>query len=270
MALGELSQLLWGIEPSAAAAALISLLARLAPLIWIAPVFGGRLVPTPIRLGFALSLALLILPALAPQASQLGKQSSLFLTAIFVKEVCVGFSIGFLVALVFWAVQSTGALIDSARGASNAETLVLQSGERSTPFANFHVQLAVVLFFAIGGHRLAIRAIVSSYQAIPLARWLDIASLGQFSGLVIRLTADLFVLSLSLAAPVIVALLLTDLALGVINRFVPQINVFFLAMPLKAALGIAVVAVAGGLWLIVWPEVVSQAMSQIERALALF
>ncbi len=220
--------------------------ARAAPAIFLAPFLGGRLVPGPVKAVLSLALAVALAPALIPAASRLQGAPPLLLGALLVKELAVGAAIGFLVALVFWAAEAAGRLADTARGANLSEALVPQLGIRSSPLGDLHLQLALVLFLALGGHRIFIGAFGASYAVLPLDRFPAVERLGAFALFAARLSGELIALALALAAPVLAALLLADLTLGLMNRAVPQLQVFFVAMPLKALLGIAILVLAVG------------------------
>ncbi|MCA9671248.1 MAG: flagellar biosynthetic protein FliR [Myxococcales bacterium] len=250
--------------------ALILLMARLVPLFWVAPMFGGRLVPAPVRVGLSLAIALLIFPSVAPALDGLSAMAPALVVMLVAKEVLVGFALGFVTSLVFHAAAAAGALVDGARGAQSAEATLPQSGARTTVLGNLHVQLAIVIFFALGGHRVFFVAVAHGYAAIPPAALPTIKGVASFGALCIRLSADVILVGLALAAPVVVALALGDLTLGWINRFAPQINVYFMAMPAKALLGIGVLAIAAPLLLAALPPLLSRAMEQLEIAARIF
>ena len=246
-----------------------ALLARLGPLIWLAPFIGGRLVPPLVKTTLALLLAGVLYPQVAGQLDALIASGPVAVAAAVAKESVIGLALGFIVGLVFWAAQAAGWLVDAARGANLAEAMVPQQGERSSPLGSLYFQLAVVLFIALGGHRLFIAAMARSYEALPLHRFPDASGWLGLARLCIRLSGDLVLVALSLAAPVVAAVLVTDLALGWVNRFAPQINVFFLAMPLKALLGIAVVVLGLSLLLGGLPPLMDRALYHVDQALQL-
>ena len=260
---------LLGVSPEAALVIFVAALARLGPLLWLTPFPGGRLVPSLIKVPLAALLALLVYPQLMPAASKLAEGGLLMFLAIVVKEAMIGAAMGFIVALVFHAAAAAGFLADTARGATNGQVFVPQTGQRSTALGALFFQLALVLFLALGGHRLLLAAIGRSYLVLPLDVFPDTHSLGVFAFFVARLTGEMILFAVSLAAPVIAALLLTDISLGWVNRFAPQINVFFLAMPAKALLGIAVLVVAVGGVAVALPASMEASLAQLQRALGI-
>ena len=255
------------VEPSSVLLTLAAILARVGAAVWIAPFLGGRLVPAAVRVGVALALGLIMLPQLLPNAPP--AVSPILGLAIVTKEALVGAALGFVVGLVFWAAEAAGRLSDTVRGATLAEALIPQTGARSSPLGDLFFQLTVVLFIVLGGHRVFITALAASYEVLPLAAFPQAQGLHGFALLCGRLTADLLLLALALAAPVVAALFLADLTLGLINRFAPQINVFFLAMPAKALLGIGAVVLSVGLLLGAMPPLLDRAVRAVSKGIEL-
>lgn len=216
--------------------------ARIAPIVLLVPYLGGKAVPQTVKMGLVLALTVLIYPAIwasgAADALPGGWVSMFFLV---IKELLLGFLFGFVAALVFEAVRMAGQIIDNARGQTMATTLVPQLPERVSVTANYFYQMTIVMFLLIGGHRLFLAALVRSFVKIPPQ---TIPSLGDHTWdialLVIRLGADSITLGVLLGFPVMAAILMTDMCLALINKAAPQIRVFFLGMPLKALLGVAV------------------------------
>lgn len=216
--------------------------ARVLPVTFVAPFFGGPLVPAPVKIGVALAIATVLYPSVRAGLGGPLAAESLVYVALLVKELLVGFALAFVASLVFRAAEMAGQLVDVLRGANLSTALVPELGERTSVFADLWVQTLVVLFFALGGHQLFLVAFADSYAALPLAAipapqgglWPSVAW-------IVGLTADLFRISFALAAPALVALLLADVVLGLAARVAPQIPVFFLGMPVKAVLGIGMV-----------------------------
>jgi flagellar biosynthesis protein FliR len=196
--------------------AALLLAARILPLVAFAPFFGAGF-PTSVRLalGFALAVALWPLVGPAPQG---------LLALLLVKEVAVGASIGFLVSLIFHAAAAAGRIADTAAGVVGLATV--------------YRLLAVLLFFATGGHRLFLAALLHSYEAIPAAGFPAMAGLRPLGDLAVRLSADLLAVALGLAAPVLAATLLADLGVGLVARFAPELSGLGLPFRAVAALGV--------------------------------
>jgi type III secretion protein SpaR/YscT/HrcT len=221
--------------------------ARVLPIFTIAPFFGGKVVPQTVRVAISLSFAALVFPFVdAAAPADLSAIGAVTLAALALKELAIGVVLAFLASLPFFAAEAAGRMVDTARGANMAEVMVPQTGTQSSPLGDFSLQLAVIVFFAVDGHLLFLRALAASYEAIPPLGFPPAAALHGASELAVDATGRMLLAALGLAAPVLAALFLTDLALGLVNRVSPQIQVYFLGMPAKAILGIIVLLLATG------------------------
>lgn len=221
--------------------------ARLVSFFSIVPFFGGAAVPARVKVATAMSLVIILYPSLAaaaPENQSLGFGPLGFI-ALLAKEALVGFTLGFIASLVFEAVQVAGRIVDSQRGSTMAELYAPQLQSRVSELGQFKVQLAIVLFIAVGAHRLFIRALLESYEFIPALSFPKFTpGWSPAAEMIAKMTAAVLSIGLQLAAPALIALLLTDLFFGIINRVAPQVNVFFLSMPVKMLVGIIVVLIA--------------------------
>ena len=226
--------------------------ARATPVVWLVAPLGGARLPATVRTGFALLLAVLAAPILAaswaasPEAAALGDVSAMRLALLFAREVFVGLCLGFVASAAFRAAEVAGRLADTLRGANIAEVLVPTADERSSPLGALYVLLATVVFLQIGGVARLIDALLRSYQALPIGGGLTAGSTRAAVWVVAVASVKLIASGVGLAAPVIVALWLTDLALGLIARAAPQVQVYFLGLPLKGLLAIGVVLLGLG------------------------
>jgi type III secretory pathway component EscT len=218
--------------------------ARATPVIWmIAPLGGPRLNPT-VRIGFALLLAGLAAPALASAsgASTLAAVSASGLALLLAREVFVGFCLGFVGAAPFRAAEIAGRVADTVRGANIAEVLVPTADERSSPLGALYLLIATTIFLGIGGVPRFLDALLDSFQTLPVAGGaFGAATARQVALVVVSASGRLIAAGLALAAPVVVACLLADLALGLIARAAREVPVYFLGLPLKALLSVAIV-----------------------------
>lgn len=216
--------------------------ARFVSFVSIVPFFGGSVVPSQVKIALATALVIITYPSLIaelpPDGSPLGFGAAGFIGLI-AKEAFVGFTLGFVVSLVFEAIQVAGRLADFQRGSTMSELFAPQLQERVSELGQFNVQLAIAIFLITGAHLAFIRTLVMSYEFIPALKfptidpgWIPAA---EFLTL---MTGSVLALGLQLAIPIVVTLLLVDLFFGLINRAAPQVNVFFLSMPVKMWLGI--------------------------------
>jgi flagellar biosynthesis protein FliR len=222
--------------------------ARATPVVWLVAPLGGPRFPATVRAGFALLLAALAAPVLVASAgaARVAEVSAMRLTLLLAREVFVGLCLGFVASAAFRAAEMAGRLGDTLRGANLAEVLVPTADERSSPLGALYVLLATVVFLQIGGVPRLVDALLRSYQAQPIGGGLGAGSARQAAAMVTVASVKLIGSGLALAAPVIVALWLTDLALGLIARAAPQVPVYFIGLPLKGLLAIGVVLVGLG------------------------
>lgn len=212
---------------------------RILAVLMTAPIFSGRNIPNVAKIGFSGMLALILLPVstqstLAPVATQLGP----FVLSI-AQEVLVGTLIGFASNLVFVAV-SMGAAMMGLQVGFRASTLYNPIFDASSAALDqFYSFLVAGLFLAIDGHHWLLLAIQRTFQVIPVGTFVFSASVNDR---LIVLTSQAFVAAVQIAFPVVGVLLLTDVGLGLIARAVPQVQIFFLSLPLKIGLGLLVLA----------------------------
>lgn len=238
---------------------LLLIVLRLTPILAFTPVFGGESTPRRFRIGLALLLAAAVTPFDAGLGVRDTAGGELLLLAV--KELLIGITMALFVRILFDMIAAVGSLIDMSRGASMMQMFDPMSRSQQTPLALFHSVTALALFFSIGGHHLLLSAIVGSLQVAPPTQLLPGRFLGEPAvSALIGLFADLFALALQLAAPVIVVMFITDVALGMMDRIAQGIQVFFLGMPLKGLLGVWIVFLSIGFTL---NEVISGAMARI-------
>lgn len=221
------------IDPFAASAVpwlLVSI--RVLALLISAPIFGERIVPTRVRVGLSVAVALVLTPVLPtgalpsdPSGWQLG-------TAIF-SEVTIGFVLGLAARMVFAGVALFGQVASIQSGLGAAAVLDPTTGERSLAMASLFQAFAILIYFAIDGHHALIRAVSISFEQFPLGgggpdprAFAAVASLG----------AGIFEIAVRLAMPVTVAMLVTNVALGILGRSMVQMNLMTVQLPAQILL----------------------------------
>jgi len=236
------------------------LAARLAPIVWLVPFLGGRILPALTRATLLLALTIALAPtALAGAGSdpRLGPETLSL-------ELLRGLVFGLALALPFHAFEWAGRAIDQWRGAALGEAAMAPTtGDVSSPLGLFHRLFAVAAFVALGGHVAAFRALgrgLARRGVGRLATDLDLGAVAEGSA---RLVGDALALTVAVAAPAAAALVLTEVFLGLVARAAPQVPVFFAGMPLRAAVGVAAVALALSLTIGAFREAVAQALAVI-------
>lgn len=213
--------------------------ARTVPLAWSIPAFGGPSLPVQVRIVIGIGLAVLCLPVLggSPLAGD-----TLAWVVLAMREMAVGLVMGFVCSCAFRAAEAAGEVMDVLRGGNLAATISPTGGNRTSPLGGLMLLLSTAVFLEIGGVGHVATALARSYEALPLGHsW----SLGERAPgtvvLAIVASGRLIEAAIGLCAPVLVAILLADIALGVLGRTVPQIPLHSLGMPIKALLGLGIV-----------------------------
>lgn len=225
---------------SAAIFTVALLMCRVMPVLIFSPFLGGEVVPTEMKMGIGLTLAIVLYPSIAHTVTTI-PLTALPYIALMAKEVFIGFCMAFIINSAFEAARIAGTVTDTMAGSNNAQLYVPQLGQQVSLFSNLKVQLAVVLFLTLDGHHVVIRALAESLATVPLDGFPRFShGSWTFFDVLVRVFADMVKVSLALAAPALCATFLTDVALGAINRVAPQIQVFFISMAIKPLVGVLI------------------------------
>ncbi|WP_258724199.1 flagellar biosynthetic protein FliR [Cellulomonas sp. NS3] len=201
---------------------------RIAAFLVIAPPFAHRAIPAQVKVMLALGLALAVTPRL--EAAGGAPASTPEFVGDLVAQVVIGGGLGFLVALVFSAVQSAGNLIDLFGGFQMAAAFDPMQMTSGAQFARLYQLTALVLLFVTNGYQMVLAGLVRTFDALPLGATLD---LGVMAEQVTEGVTQMFLASLQIAGPLVVILFLTDVGLGLLTRVSPALNAFALGFPLK-------------------------------------
>ncbi|MEO1765848.1 flagellar biosynthetic protein FliR [Thiobacter aerophilum] len=212
---------------------------RIAALLVSEPLLGHRAIPLRARLAFALVLAWLLAPVL-PSPPPVGLASAQGLL-IAVQQILIGLSLGFAMRLVLAAVEMAGAIAGLSMGLGFALFYDPQNSAQVPVLGQFMGLLAILVFFAINGHLMVIAALVESFRILPISA-VPLAA-GGFQALAMA-GGQLFVVGVMLSLPVLAALLIVNVAMGVMSRAAPQLNLFAVGFPLTLMAGFAVLLLA--------------------------
>ena len=231
-------------------------LSRVAGIFSAIPVFGGRTIPLHVKVIIIMMITLVCFPALSITAPAV--PTDVFTLALLVlREVMVGITLGFITRIIFSAVEFSGQIIGMQMGFTISSIIDPSQGTQTQIMSVMQTLLATLMFLSMNIHHLFIRTIVDSFRIIPLGGWHLNAEIISF---IIKGTSDIFVLGLRLAAPVMVALLLTSVTLGIMARAFPQMNIFMVSMPLNIGIGFIVL----GLTLTIFFHVLSTAFGSVD------
>lgn len=213
-------------------AALMFPLARILGLFASAPIFSNRGVPARVRLAIGLGVAIALLPVMPPMPDV--PPSSGVGLAIFGQQIFIGIAVGFMIRIVFAAVDMAGALIGMQMGLSFAIFFDPDAGGQTAVLSDFLNLIATLLFLAINGHLLMIEVLVRSFEWLPVGT--DIVR-AEGWGYIARAGLTVFATGLLLSLPVIGVLLVANIALGVLTRAAPQLNLFAVGFPVTLTAG---------------------------------
>jgi flagellar biosynthetic protein FliR len=232
-----LSQLVSELGGGAQVTGFFLVLARVSPLFVLAPLFSSKIVPARVRGIIAVALAIGLTPV--AMHGQHVPTDPLQVAGLIVVQVLVGLAFAFAVSALMTAIQTAGGLADNLSGFSFGATVDPINGNQGGTFSELYGLVGVMLFIAIGGDAWILHGIARTFDLVPLT---GSAHLGPLVNAAETSVSSLFVSAVEVAAPVILALLITDVAFGMVSKVVPQMNVFSVAFPLKVGVAILVVS----------------------------
>ena len=208
---------------------------RILAMVTSAPVLGARGSPMQVKVGFAFVITLVIAPTLK-SIPQVDPGSALGLM-ILAQQVAIGLSMGMAMRVVFSAVEMAGSLIGLQMGLGFATFFDPQNSSQTPVVGSFLGMLAILVFLSLNGHQLMIEAVAQSFRDLPIiaephsaAGWRTLAGWGR----------QIFLGGVLLSLPVIAALLITNISIGIMTRAAPQLNIFAVGFPITLLVGFAV------------------------------
>jgi len=213
---------------------LLFIFLRVGAIFMFLPIFNSRAIPTLFKLGFAMAVAFVLYPLMSGQVRPLfATIPELALAAAC--ELLIGILIGLAVRTLFAGFQLAGQMAGYQMGMAIANVMDPATSAQVPILATFYNLIAILVFLSINAHHIMLRAMVDSFQLVPL---FDFGFNQDIMPHIIRLAGNMFIVALKIGAPVIISLLLTSAALGLVARTIPQMNIFIVAMPLKIAIGL--------------------------------
>lgn len=216
-------------------------LTRTLAILSAVPVLGGRAIPARVRLGLGILLAAAIIPppASLPQTDSYEPLMP-FLWNI-ARELIAGILAGMAIRLAFAALETAASLMSQGVGFTAGAVLNPTLETTSTAFDQFYTLTALLIFLITNGHHQVLRGLALTFEAVPLRSMaLTAASQDQ----VMQMAAGMLVSATQIALPVVSVMLLVDLAMGLVARVAPQMNVFFLGAPVKVGVGLLALSMA--------------------------
>jgi len=213
---------------------------RVAAILMSMPIFNGNSIPVLFKFGLALSASFLCFPLLDLKVFPVMANLSSFVVGA-IGEILLGVIIGMAVNLIFVGLQIAGQLSGYQMGMALAEVIDPADGEQIPLLAQFFQIFAFLIFLSVNAHHWFLKALADSFHLVPP---LGFKLSGSLIEQLMHIAGNMFVIAIKVGAPVITVLLLASIALGMVARTVPQMNVFFVAMPVKIMIGLLFVGLS--------------------------
>lgn len=218
-------------------------LARMAAMVGALPIFNSSQAAIRLRLGLAVAISLLLFPVLDLSLSE-QQRTPIGLGLIIIQEAALGMLLGFMVQLIFFALQFGATIVGYQMGLSAAEIMDPQHQQQVPLLSQFLNIIAILFFLALNVHHSLLRVIVDSYTILPPGH-LEIS--GDAIPFVLNMTGEMFVLGLRLVTPVLVVLMLSMFILGIMSRVFSQLQVFMLSFPINISLALIIIGMSMGM-----------------------
>jgi flagellar biosynthetic protein FliR len=211
---------------------------RISAMLVMIPAMGERSVPLRVKAGLALLIALLVFPAIRLDMPPLQADAEIIAIALaMMGEVMIGLIIGFAATMIFAGIRFAGDMIGIQMGLSIVNVIDPVSSTQVSIMAEIQYLFAMLVYLAVDGHHMFISAICDSYRIVTPFSYHFSSSLMRS---ILLFSKEIFVTAVKISAPVMAVLLFSNVALGVVARTVPQINIFIVGMPLQVATGLII------------------------------
>jgi len=215
--------------------AFILILLRVSAIIVTIPVIAEAVVPVRVKASLSIIVAVILFPILAPKIPPTANIHMVQLVFLMIGEVLIGLTIGFVARLVFAGIRLAGDIIGFQMGFSVANVIDPMSNQMVSIITELQYLIAVLVFLSMNAHHMFFQAIVQSYAVVaPLSFHFT----GQLMQVIFDVSRDIFIIGVKISAPIMAVMIFTNVALGVVARTVPQMNIFIVGFPLQIALGL--------------------------------
>lgn len=216
-------------------------LTRISGIFIIAPFFGSLNIPVYIRTMVAAALTLVIFPVVDQQGVAPLPTTLLGFVLSIITELIIGWLIGFVSYLIFAAINMAGKLMDMQVGFAVVNVVDPTSGQQIPLIGSFLYNLGLIIFLVSNSHHIIIAGLFESFELVPvLGASFDLS----LTNIIANFTGGIFLTGLKIALPVLFAVLLTDVGLGILARTMPQMNIFVVGIPAKIVIGLFVLSIA--------------------------
>ena len=208
-------------------------LVRISAFVVSWPVFGGSGIPNSVKVLFSLIVTLVVFPVIDRSQVQLDIGSASLIVLI-LKETAIGLIFGYLSRMFFFALNVAGDIISTSMGLSQAQVFNPAMGARSTAIEQVLIMLASLLFLAINGHHLFLSGLIDTFRVLPMNN--ELISMSAFKNIG-HLAQEIIAIGVQISMPVMLSILFVNVAMGIIGRAVPQINVLITSLPVNILVG---------------------------------
>lgn len=245
----------------------ILILVRVGAFLVVMPLFSYRTIPMPFKAGFSFFMALVMFNALSADMGQIDFGGMYIF--LLLKEIVVGLLIGLIAYIILSAVQIAGGFIDFQMGFAIANVIDPQTGAQSPLIGQYFYIIALLFLLSVDGHHLLIDGIYYSYQYIPVDAFVPFNN-GSMSEFIIDTFNNMFLIAFQIAIPIVGCLFLVDVALGIIARAVPQLNVFVVGLPIKILVSFIVLTIFLALYMTLAKSLFEQMFKTMHQLMELF
>jgi flagellar biosynthetic protein FliR len=233
--------------------------ARISSMLVTAPMFGHQSVPAQMKAGLSVFIAFVLFVFNAHQTAAI--QLKLWgIVVLVLKEILTGASIGFAVGIIFAGVRYAGEIIGTDMGFSMAMMYDPESNTSFPVLGEMLYMFLLLIFILMNGHHFILEALQLSYKVIPIGTW----GIGEKTvRSIVELTGQIFVIGVKISAPLMVSLFLANISLGILNKAMPQMNIFGVIFPLKIGVGILVLSATIPLMAFVFKKILTVFESSI-------
>jgi flagellar biosynthetic protein FliR len=208
--------------------------ARISGVLVAAPLFASRNIPNLAKVGLSVMLSYIIAPVVIANGGAVIPNDIIPYVLIIISEFFIGVILGYVTYIVFYGIQMAGAILDVKIGFGMVHIIDPQMGQKIPLIGNFKYILAMIVYLATNCHHLFLSAVYSSFTIAPVAQAASFTGLGLvLAGIV----GNIYIIAFKIAFPIVLSLFLTEVALGILSRTMPQLNIFVVGLPARLIVG---------------------------------
>ena len=217
----------------------VLVITRLSAFFLIVPVFGSKSVPERIKVATIVILSIIVM-LYSPTNVTFNQIKPIEAVIMLCYEASYGFCLGLVVALIFSVVRISGRIAERQMGMAMAEIMDPLTGERAQPLSMLLEMIFMLMFLSADGHHILLYIITKSFESMPIA---GVPDIGVLTEAVVEASSAMLVASLRLSAPILAAFIVLMIALAILARLTPDMNILFISMPLRVGLGLLMLAI---------------------------